>query len=52
MLESGEIKGFPMVGDYALLSLCREPEVKQGKKKSELILSSKYPRRYNRLVRA
>lgn len=53
MLETGEIQGFPMVGDY--VSYCRcvgSQKLSNGKKKSELILREKYPRRYNRLVRA
>jgi len=42
MLESGEIKGFPMVGDYA--SYCRcvgSQKLSNGKKKDELILREK-----------
>ena len=42
MLETGEIKGFPMVGDYA--SYCRcvgSQKLSNGKKKDELILREK-----------
>jgi transposase len=42
MLETGEIKGFPMVGDYA--SYCRcvgSQKLSNGKKKDELISREK-----------
>ena len=42
MLETGEIKGFPTVGDYA--SYCRcvgSQKLSNGKKKDELILREK-----------
>jgi len=42
-----------MVGDDALYCRCvGSQKLSNGKKKSELILREKYPRRYNRLVRA
>jgi len=45
MLETGEIKGFPMVGDYA--SYCRcvgSQKLSNGKKIDELILREKKKR--------